>query len=272
MYEADIQAILSHRHDQGADLWTTPDRRIIKGAPFSTAECIDYLLELGVPAHDPVLSAAILLVWSTWQPDGRFKVYPSGQIQPCQTAIAASMLCRAGFTDDERMAVTFQHLLDIQQPDGGWRCNKFFFGRGPETEHSNPLPTLNALDAFRCSARFRGEPALSRAVDFLLRHWDIKIPIGPCHYGIGTLFMQLEYPRWGYSLLPYVYVLSFYDCAREDARFQQALAALKGKLVDGQLVVERVVPKLAKLAFCQKGRPSELATRRYQQILDNLNG
>ena len=35
-YRADVERILSHRKDQGGDLWTTPDRRLIKGSPFST--------------------------------------------------------------------------------------------------------------------------------------------------------------------------------------------------------------------------------------------
>ena len=34
-YESDIQEILSRRHDLGADYWTTPDNRLIKGGPFS---------------------------------------------------------------------------------------------------------------------------------------------------------------------------------------------------------------------------------------------
>lgn len=38
------------------------------------------------------------------------------------------------------------------------------------------------------------------------------------------------------------------------------------------IVVERVVPKLAKLSFCKKGAPSALATRHYLEILNNLNG
>lgn len=29
-YASDVEAILSHRHDNGADLWTTPDKRLIK--------------------------------------------------------------------------------------------------------------------------------------------------------------------------------------------------------------------------------------------------
>ena len=94
--------------------------------------------------------------------------------------------------------------------------------------------------------------------------------MGPCHYGIGTLFMQVEFPFRNYNLFVYVYVLSFYDKAKKDARFLEALDVLKSKTVDGQIVVERVVPKLENLTFCKKGYPSTLATSRYNEILDNL--
>jgi hypothetical protein len=104
----------------------------------------------------------------------------------------------------------------------------------------------------------------------MLEHWTIKKPIGPCHYGIGTLFMQVEYPFRNYNLFKYVYVLSFYESARRDPRFMEAVEILKSKTIDGKIVVERVVPKLATLAFCKKGFPSEIATRRYIEILDNL--
>ncbi|MCK1911247.1 prenyltransferase, partial [Clostridioides difficile] len=55
-------------------------------------------------------------------------------------------------------------------------CNKFSFGRGPETEYSNPLPTLNILNAFRFSNYLNKESKLDKAVDFLLDHWTIKKP------------------------------------------------------------------------------------------------
>lgn len=67
-----------------------------------------------------------------------------------------------------------------------------------------------------------------------------------------------------------MYTLSFYKQAQRDARFQEALSALEDRMADGQIVVQRVVPKLAKLTFCGKGAASELATRRYQEILRNL--
>lgn len=30
-YNQDVETILSYRFDQGADLWTTPDKRLLKG-------------------------------------------------------------------------------------------------------------------------------------------------------------------------------------------------------------------------------------------------
>ncbi|MDF2879190.1 MAG: hypothetical protein K0S30_2286 [Clostridia bacterium] len=270
-YLPDVETILSHRHDNGADLWATPDNRLLKGSPFSTFESALYLLELGMSNKEPIFKAVADLIFSVWQEDGRFKIYPKGSIYPCQTAIAANVMCHLGYVEDERLQKTFRHFLDTQYQDGGWRCNKFSFGHGEETKYSNPQPTLNALNAFRFSNYLNNEPALDRAVEFLLQHWVIRKPIGPCHYGIGTLFMQVEYPFRNYNLFEYVYVLSFYNCAKNDDRFLEAFEVLKSKTVNGQIVVERVVPKLAKLSFCKKGEPSILATKRYHEILKNLS-
>ena len=269
-YLADVDAILSHRFDNGADYWTTSDKRLIKGAPFSTLESALLLLELGMDKDEPLLKETAELIFSTWREDGRFKLYPQGGIYPCHTVNALNALCHLGYVSDVRLQKTFRQLLDTQYNDGGWRCNKFSFGRGPETEYSNPLPTLTALSAFRFSDHLNKEPALDKAVEFLLAHWTIRQPIGPCHYGIGTLFMQPEYPFGNYNLYVYVYVLSFYNRAKDDPRFREAFKALESKLVDGQIVVERVNPKLAGLSFCKKGEPSALGTRRYSEILNNL--
>lgn len=229
-----------------------------------------YLSELGMDPDEPVLRDVAELIFSARQPDGRFRMYPKGAIYPCHTILAVQALSHLGHSGDDRVRGTLEHLLEIAHADGGWRCTKFSYGRGPETDCANPLPTLNALDAFRLAGRFGDEPVLDQAVDFLLGHWRIKTPIGPCHYGIGTLFMQVEYPFRGYNLFSYVYVLSFFDRARRDARFGEAVAALAAKTVDGSVVVERVVPKLAGLAFCHKGEPSAAATARYREILANL--
>ncbi|ATW27465.1 prenyltransferase [Candidatus Formimonas warabiya] len=270
-YQSDVAAILAKRYDNGADYWTTPDKRLSKGSPFSTLMSTLLLLELGLEPSEPLLEEIADLIFSTWREDGRFKLSPQGAIYPCHTINAANVLCHLGYATDSRLQKTFRHLFDIQHSDGGWRCNKFSFGRGPETDFSNPGPTLTALNVFRFTSFLNKEPALDRAVEFMLEHWTIRKPLGPCHYGMGTLFMQAEYPFGNYNLFIYLYVLSFYNRAKEDKRFHEAFNILKSKLVDGKIVVERVNPKLAGFAFCKKGEPSELGTKRYHEILENLN-
>lgn len=269
-YQSDIQAILAKRYDNGADYWTTPDRRLIKGSPFTTLDCAYMLTELGMDRAEPILKETADLIFSTWREDGRFKLSPQGAILPCQTINAARTLCYLGYASDPRLQKTFDHLLGIAHSDGGWRCNKFSFGRGPETEFSNPGPTLAALDAFRFTDYINKNKSLDKAVEFLLDHWTTRQPLGPCHYGIGTLFMQVAYPFSTYNLFFYVYVLSFYDRAKKDERFLDALGVLESKLTNGRVVVERTNPKLAAFAFCKKGKPSDLATERYRELLRNL--
>jgi hypothetical protein len=270
-YAGDIGEILSRRGDNGGDLWATLDGKLMKGSPFTTLDCACMLRELGVDPDSPVLKETAALIFGAWREDGRFKVSPEGAIYPCQTIHATRALCVLGHAADPRHQETFEYLLSIQQPDGGWKCNKFSFGRGPETEFSNPGPTLAALDAFRFTPFLNHSVAPDRAAEFLLAHWTTRLPLGPCHYGIGTLFMQVTYPFAAYNLFFYVYVLSFYDRAKRDPRFREAFEALSAKLRDGQIVVERPNQKLAGFECCKKGQPSELATRRYREILENLD-
>jgi hypothetical protein len=270
-YQSDIDLMLSYRFSQGADYWTTPDNRLSKGSPFSLLESVLYLLELGVNHNDPILSDCANIIFSSWRENGRIKIVPEGAYYPCHTIHATNVLCNLGYVKEIRVQKTLHHLLEIQNADGGWRCMKFSYGKGEETNYSNPFPTLIALNIFRFTSNHNNNPALEKAIDFLLEHWIIRKPIGPCHYGIGSLFMEIEYPFRTYNLFSYVYILSFYKHARIDPRFIEAFKTLESKLCDHQVVVERVVPKMAKLSFCAKGEPSELATRRYNEICINIS-
>ncbi len=271
-YIADVEAVLAARHANGGDFWATSDGRLGVGSPFSTLESLLILHELRVARGHEAVRGALNLILDSWREDGRYRLAPRGALYPCYTATAARVLCRFGYGKDHRLQTTLTHLLETQHLDGGWRCKKFSFGRGPETEFSNPGVTLFALDAFRFTEHLNGHPNLDRAVESLLDHWTVRRPIGPCQFGIGTLFMQVEYPFFRYNLFSYVYVLSFYDRAKEDARYLAALDALRSKLdARGRVVVEHPNRKLAALSFCAKGRPSELATSRYGEISKNLD-
>lgn len=106
-YISDIEEILSHRYDNGGDYWATLDKRLLKGAPFTTIESPLYLLELGVSADDPVMRGTANLIFSTWKEDGRFKIFPTGSVYPCQTAEAARTLCYMGHANDSRIEILF---------------------------------------------------------------------------------------------------------------------------------------------------------------------
>lgn len=269
-YRADVEAILAHRRDNGDDYWSTPDGGIGTGSPFSTLESALMLTELGMSPDAPVLRGAAQRILGSWRDDGRFRLGPRGAIYPCHTAGAIRVLCRLGHEKDAKLVKTFRHLLDIQERDGGWRCNTYKYGRGPETASSNPGPTLNVLDAFRYTDEANHNPRLDEAVRFLLRHWESRVPLGPCHFGIGSRFLRVEYPFFRYNLFFYVYALSFYESARSDPRFLAALESLRSRLVDDHVVVEHARRELAGLRFCEEGKPNKLATRRYREIVANL--
>lgn len=260
------------RHANGGDYWASEDGRLAVGSPFSTLESLQILYELGLGSNHEAVAGALDLLISSSRDDGRYQLAPSGTLYPCYTSNTARVLSRYGFVDDPRVQQSREILLESPYEDGGWRCNKFAFGKGPETGFSNPGVTLFVLDAFRFTEHKNNNPLLDRAVETLLDHWTVRRPIGPCQFGIGSLFMQVEYPFLRYNLFSYVYVLSFYNRARKDRRFNEAFEALSNKLdVAGRLIVERPNRKLARLNAFEKGQGSELATSRYREIKDNLD-
>lgn len=270
--DSDVGLVLAHRHDNGGDYWATPDRRMYVGNPFSTITSLAVLHELGVTAEHEAVSGGLDLIIGAVRDDGRIRVAPKAPLYPCYTAEAVRTACRFGLAEQPEIRRTLQYLLDSTHDTGGWRCSFTRFGKGPETRCGSPGATLYALDALRFlgPAPHAGEP-LDQAVELLLDHWDARTPLGPCHHGIGTQFMRVEYPFVRYNLFYYVYVLSFFARAHLDPRFHAALEALEASLTaDGRIRVEHPHRGLKGLAFCARGEPSELATRRYREILANL--
>lgn len=269
-YRQDIEGVVARRHDNGGDFWASEDGRLGVGGPYSTLESLQILHELGATRDHEAVRGALDLLLDSWRENGRYRLAPSGTHHPCHTANSVRVLCRFGYAEDGRVAQSLAHLLETRNDDGGWRCKRVAMGRSPETDASNPGVTLFALDAFRFTD-VDENPALDRAVESLLDHWQIRRPLGPCEFGIGSLFMQVEYPFLRYNLFFYVYVLSFYQRARPDPRFQEALAILEGKLdQEGRMVVERPNRKLAELTAFKPGAPSAAASERYQEIVANL--
>ena len=56
------------------------------------------------------------------------------------------------------------------------------------------MTTLTLLDAFRYSPFGKNQAVIHPGDRVSVDALRLKKPISPCHYGIGTLFMQTEYP------------------------------------------------------------------------------
>ena len=199
-------------------------------------------------------------------------LYPPSKL-PCITGQALAGLGRLGVAGDERAEAGYRWLLDGQWNDGGWRCATVKLGRSPETDASNPGATLFVLDALRFRDNTRSdERRLAGAVESLLRHWETRIPLGPCTFGIGSRFLKVEYPFWRYNLFYYAYVLSHYRQARGDARFIDALEQLRAHTNDdGELVIDTPPRAWQEYSFARRRQASTLATERWQEIQGNLN-
>lgn len=269
---ADVETVLAHRHDNGGDFWAGTDGRIYVGNPYSTISALGMLYELGVGGKHEAVAGGLDRLLAACRPDGRIRVGPKAPLYPCYTAEAVRMLCRYGLGRTTAVRAVIAYLEGSAHESGGWRCEFSRFGRGPETRLANPGATLFVLDALRfLPAHRKANAVVDRAVESLLDHWDARQPTGPCHYGIGTQFLRIEYPFIRYNLFFYVYVLSFFHRARRDRRFRAALEALRSTLSpDGAVIVARPHRGLKELRLCAKGQPSALATRRYEEVLGNL--
>ena len=219
------------------------------------------------------MQGGLKLIHDACRDDGRVRVAPKAPMYPCYTAEAVRVLCRFGWKTNNAVKRSVRYFIESVHDSGGWRCDFSKFGRGPETAYANPGATLYVLDVLRWFPKYRKpNETVDGAVEFLLNHWESRKPIGPCQWGIGKQFMQVEFPFLRYNLFYYVYVLSFFQVAKKDKRFKVAVEILKSKLDDkGQLVVEKPHRLLQRLEFCAKGQPSKIATSRYREIQKNLS-
>lgn len=270
-HQADIQRLLDFRHRNGADYWAGPDCKIYVGNPFSTISALCLLHELDASQSHEAVQGALSLVLGACRDDGKIKLGPNSPLHPCYTAEAARALCRFGHESSTQVERTIGYCLDSAESAGGWRCNFSKFGKGPETACANPGATLYILDTLRFFPKYRSSSAIADdAVSFLLDHWDIRTPLGPCHWGMGSKFFKIEYPFLRYNLFYYVYVLSHFSRAVIDERFHAALEHLRSRTdKQGRIVVEARHRSLSQFEFCKINLPSGVATKRFNEILQN---
>lgn len=270
-HSVDIQTILAQQNQNGGQFWSREDGDIYHPMGHSTIETLRVLGTLGATPKDyPILLKAIDFVFEYQALDGSFKYSKSSSKLPCMTAHILSAFGQLGAHSDKRLEKSYQQLLDIQSNDDGWRCNTVKLGKSPETDASNPGTTLYVLDAFRFRKNTKAEiEQLNKGVDFILQHWETRKPLGSCDFGMGSRFFQIEFPFLRYNLFYYVYVLSFYKSAIKDNRFKEAYKKVLDKTENGKILPENPHKSWRTFDFAKKGKVSELATKRWEEIMTN---
>lgn len=267
----EIQAIFDRQKDNGGHFWSRADGDIHAPFGYSTIDTLFVLGEIGLSVNEnPIIAKAVDFVFAYQTQNGSFKYSPSSSKLPCMTARIIAALSRLGVVDS-RMEKSYQWMLDTQCSDGGWRCPTVKSGKSPATDAANPGTTLYVLDAFRYRNNNPDEKErLNQGVGFLLRHWVVRLPTGPCHFGIGSRFCQIEYPFLRYNIFYYVYVLSFYKAALNDSGFLEAYQKLAGKIKNGRLIPENPHKAWQQFDFGIKSQGSDVATERWNEIETNM--
>lgn len=174
-------------------------------------------------------------------------------------------MIKLGLTQDERVIKTWAWLRQTQRLDGGWYCEKDALAGGSmEKMESCPWAVLNVLAAFAAHAKLRNSKEVIPAVEFLLKHWETKLPIPDVpqgRYGIGPRWEKIRFPFFGYALLNYATVLSHYPYALSDPRFNTVVELILSKQdKQGRWVIEWPYPGWEEFEFGRAGFPSKWAT------------
>ena len=184
-----------------------------------TLESALYLLELGVAPEHEALRGVAQLIFDAWREDGRIRTAP-GDLYPLPHRAGGQRAVPHGVRAGCAAAADAGLFSGPPSgPTGAGAAKSTALAMVRRRSIPRPIPLwLFSI----CSARF---PAL-RMIPGWTARWisccrtgRFRRPISPCHYGIGSRFMQVEYPMRGYGLFYYVYVLSFYERARGDKRF-----------------------------------------------------
>lgn len=273
-WQKEIDDLLGREAENGGPHWSRTDGDIHAPAGFCTIDVLTALGGMGarVDAHGQ-LQTALDFVRTFQNDDGSFSYNKRKTHLPCMTARILAAFGWLHAPIDEELEASYQHLIGLQWGDGGWRCATAKLGKSAATDTSNPGTTLFVLDAFRFRKNNASvQKSLNRAAFFLLDHWESRLPLGPCEFGLGSRFLKVEYPFRRYTLFYYVFVLAHYKCVHKDKRFLAALDELATHVQGEEIILDVVHKAWREYAPFAKDKPSTLAAQYWKEIARQVGG
>ena len=237
---------------------------------------VTVLVDFGLLPGDSGMSKIVDNILSHQSPEGAFQslvnIAPAfgGTGQDawtwlnCDAPTLLSILLCMGLASDERVQRAAAHLVSLVN-ENGWRCTAApelgkFHGPGRRTDPC-PVANLYALKALSLLPELHDSPAAQAGIDMLLGHWDGGRGAKYYLFGVGSDYRKLKYPFIWYDLMHVAETLSRFPRLRQDARFQDLLAALAAQAgPDGRYTAGSMYQAWKGWSFADKKNPSPWLT------------
>lgn len=174
----------------------------------------------------------------------------------CDAPLLLLALLRAGVDYRTHVKQGSDYLINLRK-EQGFPCavsaehGKF---RGPgRKDDCCPYATLIMLNLLAEIDEYRESDIVRQGIDTILSLWEKSMERHPYMFYMGTDFRKLKAPAIFYDIVSVVDCLRKFSYAREDARFCEMVAIIKGKQdADGMFIPESIYQKCKDWDFGQK--------------------
>ncbi len=172
------------------------------------------------------------------------------QDAPCTQARIVRFLIQFGYGDDPRTRAAVDWLLAAQRDDGMWHCRR-------ADRYGCLRATHDALRVAALDAEAAGHPAARRGAEAIC---DLLMAPRMDRYHVGHEWTVLEYPYFGYGLIPTLDSLARLGYTRKQPKIALALDyLLSRRRPDGAWPLDRKPYRLP-LDAGQPGEPNKWLT------------
>ena len=244
---------------------------------------LSFIADLGLNINDPPVKKIVDKVMKHQSTQGPFQLPTNVSVHfggsgkdewawaLCDAPAIVASLIRMGMGGDPRVQRAVQYLASLIR-NNGWPCavspelGKF---RGPgRKEDPCPYATLVMLKVLAHVPELRESESANIGVETLLSLWERSREAHPYMFFMGTDFRKLKAPLFWYDILHVLDVLSHFQQARQDKRFDQMLKTVEAKADDeGHYIPESIWTAWKEWDFGQKKVPSRGLTFFVQRIL-----
>lgn len=190
----------------------------------------------------------------------------------CLNGNVIAALCRLGHAKDKRIDDAVDHLISLQEADGGWGCRTVKSHR--RAKHSCMMGAICALDAMleyeRHDGRIPSKDSINKACEFLLMHRLFRAD----HHGwdiIDENWTKLRAPSIvAYDMLRGLDALTKAGIV-DDPRMEESISILSSKrMANGRWVRDVHWPSNTYSSFGRLGKEDKWVTLKALQVLRRL--